>query len=71
MNETKAKKRRITLVVQKVKVGEQDKADLQYWLSLPPEERFEAVHQIRQEYCHSRYGSFGRLQRVYRIAKRS
>ncbi len=70
MNETKATKRRIAPVARIVKLEDQDRLDLEYWLSRSPEERFNAVHEIRKEYSLQRYGSYGRLQRVYRIVKR-
>lgn len=43
------------------------KENLAYWLSRPPEERIDAVEQLRRE----RHGNEQRLQRVARIIQRS
>jgi hypothetical protein len=40
MNEVATNKRRIAQVVKKLKVGEEDQADLAHWLSRSTEERF-------------------------------
>lgn len=45
--------------------------DLSYWLTKTPQERLEAADLIRQEYNDWKYGSGQRLQRVYRIIKRT
>jgi hypothetical protein len=41
-------------------------ADLEYWLSRPPEERIAAVEMLRRMY----HGNLPRLQRVFRIVDR-
>lgn len=47
------------------RVGEEPK-ERQYWLTRPPEERFQALEQLRQTfYDHSSEG----FQRIYRIIK--
>jgi hypothetical protein len=45
----------------------EQKQNLEYWLSRTPEERVEAVEILRRQF----YGNLPRLQRVYRIIKRS
>ena len=42
-------------------------ADLEYWLSRPPEERIAAVDFLRAQF----YGCSQRLQRVARVVQRS
>ena len=42
-------------------------ADLEYWLSRPPEERIAAVDFLRAQF----YGGPKRLQRVARVVQRS
>ncbi len=71
MNETKTKKRRIAPVYKKIKLGEEDKTDLEYWLSRSIEDRLAAQEEIRQEYNSWRYGTRQRFQRVHRIVKRA
>jgi hypothetical protein len=46
-------------------------SDLKYWLSKSPQERLEALEQIRSEYIKWKYGDDPGFQRVYRIVKRS
>jgi hypothetical protein len=43
-----------------------DSADIEYWLSRPPEERIAAVEMLRKMY----HGNYGRLQRVCRVVER-
>ena len=45
----------------------QEKRDLKYWLSRPPEERVSAVEILRKQV----YGNTARLQRVFKIIKRT
>lgn len=45
----------------------QEKEDLKYWLSRPPEERVSTVDFLRRQ----QHGSTTRLQRVARVVKRS
>ena len=45
-------------------------ADLRYWLSRPPHERFAAVEQLRQQYIAEHFDVEPRLQRVYRVTQR-
>lgn len=58
----------IEKVIHKFKRSEYDQvqADLEYWLSRPPEERVAAVEFLRRQ----AYGDLPRLQRVARIIKR-
>ncbi len=42
--------------------------DVEYWQSQPPEKRLEVVEEIRNEYHN---GNKQRLQRIYRIIKRT
>ncbi|MEK7249803.1 MAG: hypothetical protein AAB209_05200, partial [Bacteroidota bacterium] len=65
------KKRRIPLVTRTIKLGEEDKTDLEYWLSRSVEERLAAQEEIRQEYNAWRYGARQRFQRVHRVVKRT
>jgi hypothetical protein len=46
-----------------------DSADLDYWLSRPPEERIAAVEMLRRMY-HGDYAATPRLQRVFRVVER-
>jgi hypothetical protein len=46
-------------------------ADLRYWLSRPPCERFAAVERLRQEYIAEHFDVEPRLQRVYRVTQRT
>jgi len=48
----------------------QGAADLRYWLSRPPHERFAAVEQLRQQYIAEHFDAEPRLQRVYRVTQR-
>jgi hypothetical protein len=59
----------IEKVVHKARLSEhnEQKQNLEYWLSRPPEERVDHVEYLRRMY----YGDLPRLQRVYRIIKRS
>ncbi|MBI2422897.1 MAG: hypothetical protein HYV27_08705 [Candidatus Hydrogenedentes bacterium] len=58
----------IEKVFKKLKLGDDTAAaDLEYWLSRPPEERVAAVEILRKQ----QYGNAGRIQRVVRIVKRS
>ena len=59
----------IAKVVRIVKLGEQ-KPDVAYWRTRPPEERLAALEQIRREYHLWRYDAEPRFQRVFRIVKR-
>ena len=46
--------------------------DAQYWWDKTPQERLDALEQIRQEYHQWKYqDAQPRFQRVYRIIKRS
>lgn len=60
----------IAKVVRKVSLKEQP-SDFAYWQTQSYEARLGALEQIRREYHQWRYGSEPRLQRVYRIVKRS
>jgi hypothetical protein len=59
----------IEKVVKKAKLAEFDeiRANLDYWLSRPPEERVAAVEQLRIQ----RHGKLPRLQRTARVVKRA
>ena len=46
-------------------------ADLRYWLSRPPHERFAAVERLRQQYIAEHFDVEPRLQRVYRVTQRA
>ena len=52
------------------KKGEEP-SDVVFWLSCPPIERIRAMEQIIQEYNQWKYGTEQRLERVYRVVKRS
>ena len=45
--------------------------DREYWMSRSPEERLQAVEFLRQQYIQAQYDSEPRLQRVYRLVKRT
>jgi hypothetical protein len=45
---------------------DEQREDLAYWLSRPPEERIDAVNFLRRRH----YGDLGRLQRVVHIIQR-
>ncbi len=64
----KSNKRKLQRIVTKSFIGdsELEKKDLQYWLSRPPQERFEAVEFLKR---HA-YGDLPRLSRVVRIIER-
>ena len=55
--------------IKKGKIKEQGN-DFEYWQSKSPQERLEALEQIRQEYNSWKYGAEQGFQRVYRIVKR-
>ena len=52
--------------VKKIKVGEEEPSHV-YWRTRPEEERISAIEFLRKQYD----GTESRLQRVYRIIKRS
>jgi hypothetical protein len=58
----------IVKVVTKKKLADlkNDKSDLDFWLSKTPQERMEAMEELRRQYG----GSDQRLQRVVRVIKR-
>jgi hypothetical protein len=59
-----------TIVVKKIKATTQD--DAQYWCDKTPQERIDALEQLRQEYHQWKYkDAQPRFQRVYRVTKRS
>lgn len=56
----------IKKVVNKYKLDQiDDRRDIEYWLSRPSSERFEAVDLLRKQM----YGNSKRLQRVLRVTK--
>jgi len=57
-------------IVRIYKKGEEP-SELIYWLAQAPIDRIIALETIRKEYNQWKYGSEQRLQRVYRIIKRS
>jgi hypothetical protein len=57
-------------VIKKIKLSDQT-SDFSFWQSKSYEERLEALEQIRKEYNLWRYNAEQRLQRVYRIVKRT
>jgi hypothetical protein len=60
---------RIARVAKKTRLGEK-KSDLEFWLSLTPEERIRTLEEIREEYNQWKNNAEPRLQRVYKIIKR-
>jgi hypothetical protein len=48
----------------------QGPADLRYWLSRPPHERFAALEQLRQQYIAEHFDVEPRLQRACRVTRR-
>jgi hypothetical protein len=46
-------------------------SDVKYWLSKSPQERLEALEQIRSEYIKWKYGDDPGFQKFHRIVKRS
>lgn len=50
---------------------EQEAADIKYWQNLSGEKKLEILEIIRANYWAMRNESPGRLQRVYRVIKRS
>lgn len=63
------KKPSIAPVVHKYKLNQQPN-DAEYWRSLPPEERIEAVEKIREEFHRWIGHADTGFQRVYSIVKR-
>ena len=58
------------IVVKKTQQASND--DAQYWCDKTPQERLDALEQIRQEYHQWKYqNAQPRFQRVYRVIKRS
>ncbi len=57
-------------VIRIVKKGD-DSHDIIYWLSLSYQERLMGLELLRQEVNQRTYGTESRLQRVYRIIKRT
>ncbi len=57
-------------VIRIVKKGD-DSNDITYWLSLTYEQRMSELESIRQEVNQRIYGTKLRLQRVYRVVKRT
>lgn len=51
--------------------AEQETADIEYWQNLPGEKKLEILEIIRANYWAMKNESPGRLQRVYRVIKRS
>jgi hypothetical protein len=45
--------------------------DTEYWLTRPVEERLEAVEVLRQDWLAANPNVIQRLQRIYRVVKRS
>lgn len=60
----------MVIVANKYQVGNEP-SDFTYWQSRPPIERIAALEAIRREYILWKYGSFPRLQRVYRVIERT
>lgn len=60
----------IDKVMKKYKISNQP-SDLPFWQSKSYEERLEALEQIREEYNLWRYNAEQRLQRIYKIVKRT
>ena len=59
-----------TIIVKKIKETSRD--DARYWYDKTPQERLDALEQIRQEYHQWKYqDAQPRFQRVYRVIKRS
>lgn len=59
-----------TIVVKKIHETSQD--DARYWYDKTPQERIDALEQLRQEYHQWKYkDAQPRFQRVYRVTKRS
>ena len=54
-----------------VKVGKMDKLklDVVFWQTRSPQERIDALEQIREEFHSWKYGTTLRLERVYGILK--
>lgn len=50
---------------------EQEAADVEYWQNLPGEKKLEILEMIRANYWALKNESPRRLQRVYRVVKRS
>jgi hypothetical protein len=64
------KSREIAKVIHKIKIRE-SKSDFAYWQTQPPVARIAALEQIRREYHGWHDETYPRLQRVYRVIKRS
>lgn len=45
-----AKTRKIALVANQIKIEDEDRLDVEYWLSRSPQERISAVTQLRRTY---------------------
>jgi hypothetical protein len=56
--------------VKKFKLGEEPETDLEYWLTLTPNQRLAALEQIRQNYINFfMNGNRSGFQRVYTVIK--
>ena len=62
--------RNIAKVVRKFRLGDEPN-DFEYWQSRTPQERLDALEEIRKEYNEWKYGPDQRFQRVYRIVKQA
>ena len=59
-------------VVKKYHLGEEPETDLDYWLTLTPNQRLAALEQIRQHYINMFLnGNRPGFQRVYRVIKQA
>lgn len=52
-----------------VKKQKDDNSDAEYWSQQTPQQRLDALEEIRQEYNQWKYSAESRFQRVYRVIK--
>jgi len=59
------KKRKIAMVAHRIKMEDEDRLDVEYWLSRSPKERISAVTRLRRTYFTWLNGSFpSKMDRV-------
>lgn len=57
-------------VVKKYHLGEEPETDLEYWLTLTPNQRLASLEQIRQHYIKMFYNGVNpKFQRIYKVVK--
>ena len=55
--------------IKKMSIGEADKEDILYWKSKTPEEKLDALQELREIYYQINNESRKGFQRIYRVIK--